>query len=406
GRSDNLRRGVLPFEVVGRQPTGLAATAPDIELVGAASFVDETGDLDMGQVMESDAAADTISAATAPNPLVAVAGYLSDVISWERLSEFGQVVGGASTLTVIGALVSLGYVLQGRAEEVSRTVRWIQLAAVGVVLGLMIQGVADAAGPAIAHPGPWHDLTAWSSSVDGFLAFRVIVAMVGALLVVSMDQRAGLHPIVDLRTSAQPSVDVGSGATSGGQALVTMQKAESLKANQWAFDLRATPLPLVGAGLLALAMALDAGARHGQPTATIPLSLLHIAAAGIWFGTGTFTLAVLSRRATLRQRLDAPGLIAAAGTAILTAMAVALVSGAALSSLTHRFGLTDRDAWVTTVKIGAGISAGGLALLNRKVLAPRLDDAETRASPLLRAFLTVEALLLAAGVAATAVEIG
>lgn len=398
-RDGRLRRGVLPFEVIVEGVSGLpAADAPTASGSPLPELLVTAPPPETSDALETAA-----SDEGAANPLLAVDGFLDGIITWERLSELGRIIGDASVLLVVGALAFLGFVLQGRADEVSRTTRWVRHAAVGAALGLLLQVVASASGPGFAEPGSWRSLTAWSRSIDEVLAFRFALTLIGAVLVATINQRVGLYPVLDLRTS--PGASTAPGTGTGQPSMPSLQVVERQRSDEWAFDLRSAPLPLAGAGLLLLAVALDAGVRHDQPDLLTVISLLHLAAAGIWFGVGMTALLVMGRRFLMRQHLDAPRLVGAASTTMVVAVAMTLLSGAGASLLTGGIGGDGPDSWSMAVKIGAGIAAGGLAVLNRKLLVPRLEHSTTQPSTTARALLTVEACFLATALITTAIVV-
>ena len=182
-----------------------------------------------------------------------------------------------------------------------------------------------------------------------------------------------------------------------GTILRTVRPAALTQTNEWAFELRSMTFPLVGGLLLAVAVAVDAGTRHEQPVPMVAMSVVHIIGAGVWFGVGLTTLLVLARRVALRQQLHAARLVAEASTLIMTAIAATLVSGAAAAALIDQLTVGSSSV-AATAKIFIGLVAFGLAVLNRKVLSPRLRFAGESGSPRVRALLTAEVALLTSGV--------
>ena len=378
-----IRRGVLPFEVV-------VDGAPDAAPTATAS--DPTGEVAFGEQARSGR----------ESPLAALTGRLEGVVTWERLREFGIGVRDLALLAAIGGLVFLGLALRGSAVEIVQATRWIRAGAWTAVAGQLATTVGVAASLAV-DAREMASMAIWFEVLFTTTGAQLLSTLTGAGLLSTMNHRAGLYPVVDIATLSMRDITPVSTAKAATAAVLTSAE-RGTTTDEWAFDLSTAPAAQMGAGIMLLAPVMSSMSAHGGSLAVAALAFVHVLAAAVWCGAGTMALLLMGRRFVLRQPIDAPRVVAAAGTLAVAAAALALASGAATWAVTSSGEPQSNTAAQLATAIAAA-SAATLAVLNRKILAPRLMHSTSRLTMTTRGLLSLEAGLLAVAVAATAFRV-
>lgn len=303
-----------------------------------------------------------------------LAGTESD--TGERLRQIGAGLGLFGTVLSVGVLVFLATVHRGRRSEISTLLRLAGAAGVMMLIGAIVEliGVAD------------EFEVGWSDTVTLDAGSAAMLRMLAGLLVV-----LGLFEhTIPLRAAAdEPGADE-----------TAADETADDGPHRW-LPSPASAFGMVGVALGAFSFAFDGHTVSEGPRALHAFAnVVHVSAAGTWFGGLVALVAV----AVHRQRAgddDPIGLLVVRFSSVATvALTVAAAAGVAMS-LMIADGL---DGYIDTewgrrliVKLVAVAVAAGLGAYNHIALVPRLaiDLADPDLARRARTTLVVEAMVLA-----------
>lgn len=305
------------------------------------------------------------------------------------------------SLFAVGSLAYLVMVHRGTRREGRRIVFLIRRSAILVIVGSMIEWLAQLAAHDSGHIADIVAPSAWSNLLSTTFALGTLCRLVGAVLVlrfVSMDV-VDEDPIdiagLDGYATGDRSAGTGPNAVTVASAPVTPLMRVRVESG---------PVAFLGALLLVVSESFIGHTASVEPRALVVMSdAVHMVAAGIWIA-GVWLLAwTLWQRRRRGEPLDAR-LVATRFSVIATwALVAVAVTGTALGwailgsadrLFTTQFGRT------LMIKVAVVAVIGALGLHNRRTLLPALERPEIE----VRFFRTIliEAALFAAVLIVTA----
>lgn len=388
---------------------------------GVAEAVDESAaDVDGAQdVSETEAVESSAAEGAAVTDLDSFLDTGEPSSTPARLGAVARAMTLAGTLLGVGALVFAALVLHGEQRDVRHVLFWVRRAGLLVLLGVMVELAAQVA---VEAGGDWSALT--SPTAIGDVMGSVFGVAVGLRLAGGLAMAIG--PRFDLAPVSSPDyaavrdlVGVGAQRVHGTlpSELDTGPAGHSAgaprhAAGDHAWQPSTSMVAIVGAMAVVAAHLFDGHTVvKGHRFWTGLVDLVHVAAGAVWVGGVVMLAAVLWRRHRHGRRLRALHLALRFSVVATIALVAVAVAGLALTVivLDAPSGLWStqwgRTLMVKTVLV-AFAAAGGA--YNHRVLIPELsatpDDPELVAR--FRTVVTLEAVALAAVVAATAVLMG
>lgn len=336
-----------------------------------------------------------------------------------RVGAVARAMTLAGTLLGVGALVFAALVLHGEQRDVRHVLFWVRRAGLLVLVGVMAELAAQVA---VEAGGDWSALT--SPTAIGDVMGSVFGVAVGLrlagglamaigprfdLVAVSSSNRPAVRDLVGagaqrVHGTLPPELDIGPAGHSAG--------APRHAAGDHAWQPSTSMVAIVGAVAVVAAHLFDGHTVvRGHRFWTGLVDVVHVAAGAVWVGGVVMRAVVLWRRHRHGRRLRALHLALRFSVVATIALVAVAVAGLALTVivLDSPSGLWStqwgRTLMVKTVLV-AFAAAGGA--YNHRVLIPELsatpDDPVQLAR--FRTVVTLEAVALAAVVAATAVLMG
>ena len=293
----------------------------------------------------------------------------------DSIATFGRWLVYGAILFVVGAFAYLVWVHRGSRREGRRIVYLIRRGALVVVIGAIVEWLAQLAafgsGSAadIVSPSTWGDLLSTS------FAIGTLLRLAGAILVlrfVSIDVVAE-DPIdfADL-----DAIDLFPELSTGGSTTTAIQ-ASPRTTSLSRVRVESGPLAFVGVLLLIASESFIGHTASVSPRALVVLSdATHMVAAGVWMA-GVWLLAwTLWQRHRRGEALDARALATRFSVVATWALVLVGVSGTALAWAILR---TPSHLWSTEfgqlllAKVALVAVIGGIGLHNQRTLIPALD---------------------------------
>jgi copper transport protein len=233
-----------------------------------------------------------------------------DVTTAERVSWFGSTMALVGAVLGIGGLAFLGFVMAGRRSEVALITKRVRWSGAVLVVGTLIQIVAQSA---ILTGGDWSAAvapTALGNVLSGSFAWSILLRLTGGVLIVVGVVSAD---------SAAPRAALATTHSEPGDPIV---KA----------SLRRSSIAMAGAGLYLASFLFDCHNATPKPMAVVwATDVVHVLAAATWVGGIAMLATVLWRRKRAEHALDAAYLAVRFSVVAGASLVLAGIAGLALT---------------------------------------------------------------------------
>ncbi len=327
---------------------------------------------------------------------------------------FGRVLSLSGAMIGVGGLVFLLFVLRGSSSEIRSVVFWVRRAGVMLVIGSVIELVAQIAVTGAA----WNQvasLTLIGGTLNSTLGAAIALRVFGGVLLAS-----GSALVTDTVVDGADSLVavrelVGAGIGSGSSAMTEAGSAEvgfSGYADDHVWQAPSSGPAFAGTAAILASFLFDGHTVSEGPRALHAIiNVVHVTAAGVWAG-GLLMMALVTWR---RFRRNSPVATVSLALRFSVVAALAVVTAGAAGSVLAILVLDSvSELWSTPwgrillAKVALVGVAGAAGAYNHFVLIPQLDGGINRDEPErhFRGIVTFEAAVIAVVVLATAFLIG
>lgn len=367
----------------------------------------------VGDAPETSTTAATVTTSTLPvsveaDPAPEAAVLQAVAETADQSSALADIMAGlgrwatmAGALMAIGAFAFAATTLIGTPEEVRRSVRWIRRGSIIVIVGTLLEVAAVSIATSATSAGvfsPTHIMDAISIQ----FGIAVILRLVGAIALLQ-DPRALVvsrgRPIINLRRPRKTEVgpDV-SGREAAGTTIVEAAQPYRIEVqHEWVM--------IVGLAAVAASFAFDG---HSVDTGTIGriASIIHVVAAGIWFGGLVVLGDTLVRR--WKAGVDSDAAFMAIRFSRLAAVSLGL---AAIAGVVLTWTIVDAPSEIVTsrwgrlllVKVALVVVVTAIGAYNHFRVVPGVTDTATdEKAAILRRTTRIETAILVVVLAVTA----
>lgn len=322
------------------------------------------------------------------------------------VARFGRWAMMAGALLAIGAFVFAGTVLRGSEDEVRFVVRWIRRGGILVVLGTIVEVV----GEATMRAGTARDALSQATLVDLLASssgIAVLLRLAGGIALLQDPKLAATAVLGRSHTKPEGVASNGPAEDQGGTAVLTAPQTERFR-----LDMGKELVTLVGLLVVAASFVFNG---HTAPTEHSALarsaSVIHVLAAGVWFGGLAMMTATLMRRRRAKAPLDAAPMAIGFSWAATVAVVAAGAAGVVLAwTILDTPGELVSGTWgrLLVAKLALVIAVAIAGAYNHFKIVPALDQdpSNQEAAERLRKLVRLEAGLLVVVVALTAVLVG
>ncbi|MDJ0925871.1 MAG: CopD family protein [Acidimicrobiia bacterium] len=320
-----------------------------------------------------------------------------------RIGRWALMLGG---LLAIGAFVFAGTALVGSAGEVRGAIRWMRRGGVLVLVG----AIAEVWGTAVARSGSFGDALTRSTLVDllaGSIGIALLLRLAGGVALLQDPRFAATRSIMPTADNAGPGTTEASLEPTDAVAVATAPPGQR-------FRLRMSQEWVAAAGVLAVAASFMFDGHSVSVDQSVVArigSLVHVLAAGVWFGG----LVVMAATLAKRRQDDLPLEAAPMAIRFSRAATLALV-GAALAGIALAWTIVESAAdlvsstWgrLLLAKVAMVAIVATLGIYNHFKVVPALDEspAAEATSDRLRQLVRIEAGVLVVVLAVTAALVG
>ena len=331
----------------------------------------------------------------------------SDGDAGEWISSIGRWATMTGALIAIGAFLFAGTSLVGSLPEVRNAVRWVRRGGLLVLVGTLVEVI----GAATAVAGSLSQALSPSTLVDVLatsFGVAVLLRIAGGIALLQ-DPRMAAASLVSGASAVPITAQSGTSHANGPGSAVTV---DDRSADRYHLDIKQEWMEAAGIAAIALSFAFVGHSTTADPSVLARgSSIIHVLAAGIWFGGLIVMVDLLIRRRQAGSKLDAAATILRFSRSAVVAVVVVAGAGLALTwTIIDESSDLVSTAWgrLLLLKMALVAVAAIMGGYNHFRVVPLIENPreDSGAPARLRRIVTAEVLVLTGAVAITAVLVG